>query len=106
MPVKAGCYRHLERHTPHLNGPSLTFKYAGYIEKEQRVIARAEKMDAVKLDPDMDYAAIGGLSAEAREKLRAVPPKGGVRAFVRPAPDAGQAKLVAKFRIEFVKKIC
>jgi tRNA uridine 5-carboxymethylaminomethyl modification enzyme len=52
----------------------LDIRYAGYIEKEQRVIARTARMDAIKLDPDMDYAAIGGLSAEAREKLRAVRP--------------------------------
>ncbi|MDR2053015.1 MAG: tRNA uridine-5-carboxymethylaminomethyl(34) synthesis enzyme MnmG [Treponema sp.] len=52
----------------------LDIKYAGYIEKEQRVIARAAKMDAVKLDPYLDYNAIGGLSAESREKLKAVRP--------------------------------
>ena len=52
----------------------LDIKYAGYIEKEQLVIARAARMDAIKLDPDLDYAAIGGLSAESREKLRAVRP--------------------------------
>jgi tRNA uridine 5-carboxymethylaminomethyl modification enzyme len=49
-------------------------KYAGYIEKEKRVAAKAAKMDAVKLDPRMDYASIAGLSAEAKEKLIAVKP--------------------------------
>jgi tRNA uridine 5-carboxymethylaminomethyl modification enzyme len=49
-------------------------KYAGYIEKERRVAAKAAKMDAVKLDPRMDYASITGLSAEAKEKLMAVKP--------------------------------
>jgi tRNA uridine 5-carboxymethylaminomethyl modification enzyme len=49
-------------------------KYAGYIEKERRVAAKAAKMDAVKLDPRMDYAAITGLSAEAKEKLLMVKP--------------------------------
>jgi tRNA uridine 5-carboxymethylaminomethyl modification enzyme len=52
----------------------LDIKYAGYIEKERRVIARAAKMDAIKLDPDLDYSALSGLSAESREKLRAVRP--------------------------------
>jgi tRNA uridine 5-carboxymethylaminomethyl modification enzyme len=49
-------------------------KYAGYIEKEKRFAAKAAKMDAIKLDPNMDYAAISGLSIEAREKLLSVKP--------------------------------
>jgi tRNA uridine 5-carboxymethylaminomethyl modification enzyme len=52
----------------------LDIKYAGYIEKEQRAAAKAAKMDAIKLDPDLDYAALIGLSSESREKLRAVRP--------------------------------
>jgi tRNA uridine 5-carboxymethylaminomethyl modification enzyme len=52
----------------------LDIRYAGYIEKEGRLAARAVKMEAVKLDHNLDYAALGGLSAEAREKLAAVRP--------------------------------
>jgi len=49
-------------------------KYAGYIEKEIRFAAKAAKMDAIKLDPNLDYASIAGLSTEAREKLKSVKP--------------------------------
>ncbi|MDR3170699.1 MAG: tRNA uridine-5-carboxymethylaminomethyl(34) synthesis enzyme MnmG [Treponema sp.] len=52
----------------------LDVKYAGYIEKEQRAALRTAKMDAVKLDPALDYGAIAGLSAEAKEKLQVVKP--------------------------------
>jgi tRNA uridine 5-carboxymethylaminomethyl modification enzyme len=52
----------------------LDIKYAGYIEKENRFAAKAAKMDAIKLDPNTDYTAITGLSAEAREKLNTVKP--------------------------------
>ena len=52
----------------------LDMKYAGYIEKEKRAVARASKMDVIKLDPNMDYAAISGLSIEAKEKLKTVKP--------------------------------
>ncbi|MDR1411547.1 MAG: tRNA uridine-5-carboxymethylaminomethyl(34) synthesis enzyme MnmG [Spirochaetaceae bacterium] len=52
----------------------LDIKYAGYIEKEGRAASRAARMDAIKLDPGLDYAALGGLSSEAREKLKAVRP--------------------------------
>ncbi|MCL2229869.1 MAG: tRNA uridine-5-carboxymethylaminomethyl(34) synthesis enzyme MnmG [Treponema sp.] len=49
-------------------------KYEGYIEKETRFAAKAAKMDAIKLDPNMDYTVIKGLSSEAKEKLKAVKP--------------------------------
>jgi tRNA uridine 5-carboxymethylaminomethyl modification enzyme len=49
-------------------------KYAGYIEKEKRIIARNAKMEKVKLDPNLDYRALTGLSVEAKEKLSAVRP--------------------------------
>jgi tRNA uridine 5-carboxymethylaminomethyl modification enzyme len=49
-------------------------KYAGYIEKENRIIARNAKMERVKLDPGLNYSAITGLSMEAREKFTAVRP--------------------------------
>jgi len=49
-------------------------KYAGYIEKEIRFAAKAAKMDAIKLDPNTDYSAINGLSAESKEKLQSVKP--------------------------------
>ncbi|MDR2471608.1 MAG: tRNA uridine-5-carboxymethylaminomethyl(34) synthesis enzyme MnmG [Treponema sp.] len=50
-------------------------KYAGYIEKENRIIARSAKMERVRLDPALDYRTVTGLSAEAREKLAAVRPR-------------------------------
>ena len=52
----------------------LDIRYAGYIEKEKRTAAKAAKMDAIKLSPTMDYAALTGLSSEAREKLKTVKP--------------------------------
>jgi tRNA uridine 5-carboxymethylaminomethyl modification enzyme len=52
----------------------LDIKYAGYIEKEKRIVAKTAKMDAIKISPALDYAALSGLSAEAREKLIAVKP--------------------------------
>ncbi|MDR1177061.1 MAG: tRNA uridine-5-carboxymethylaminomethyl(34) synthesis enzyme MnmG [Treponema sp.] len=53
---------------------ALDLKYSGYIEKEQRAAARNARMDAVKLDPNLDYYSISGLSAESKEKLTKVKP--------------------------------
>jgi tRNA uridine 5-carboxymethylaminomethyl modification enzyme len=52
----------------------LDIKYAGYIEKENRIAARNAKMDAVKLRPNTDYMKVEGLSIEARQKLNKVHP--------------------------------
>jgi len=52
----------------------LDIKYSGYIEKENRAVAKLAKMDAVKIPPDLDYASLTGFSAEAKEKLKAVRP--------------------------------
>jgi tRNA uridine 5-carboxymethylaminomethyl modification enzyme len=57
-----------------LEGAALDIKYAGYIEKEKRAAARNAKLDSVKLDPAFDYASATGLSAEAKEKLKAIRP--------------------------------
>ena len=53
---------------------ALDIKYAGYIEKEKRAVAKLAKMEAVKISEDFDYTSISGLSAEAKEKLSAVRP--------------------------------
>ncbi|MDR2376308.1 MAG: tRNA uridine-5-carboxymethylaminomethyl(34) synthesis enzyme MnmG [Treponema sp.] len=52
----------------------LDIRYAGYIEKEERMAGRTAKLDAVKLNGSLDYSAITGLSSEAKEKLNIVHP--------------------------------
>jgi tRNA uridine 5-carboxymethylaminomethyl modification enzyme len=53
---------------------ALDIKYAGYIEKEERAAGRMTKMDAIKLDPSLDYRNLSGLSAESKEKLSQIRP--------------------------------
>lgn len=48
--------------------------YAGYIDRQQADIVAFRKDEAVRLNPDMDYAAIAGLSNEMKEKLTAARP--------------------------------
>ncbi|MFP3090432.1 tRNA uridine-5-carboxymethylaminomethyl(34) synthesis enzyme MnmG [Treponema sp. TIM-1] len=57
-----------------LDRAALDIKYAGYIEKESRTVARNAKMETIKLDPAFDYRAVPGLSAESKEKLAQVRP--------------------------------
>ena len=53
----------------------IQMKYAGYIQKEEEMVARLNRLEDVKLYPDFDYAQIKSLSAEAREKLNNIKPR-------------------------------
>jgi tRNA uridine 5-carboxymethylaminomethyl modification enzyme len=48
--------------------------YAGYLDRQAADAAAFQRDEDLKLAPDLDYAAIGGLSNEVREKLAAVRP--------------------------------
>ncbi|MBE7217662.1 MAG: tRNA uridine-5-carboxymethylaminomethyl(34) synthesis enzyme MnmG, partial [Caulobacteraceae bacterium] len=49
--------------------------YAGYLGRQAADVAAFRRDDALELDPAIDYARVGGLSAEAREKLSRVRPR-------------------------------
>ena len=49
-------------------------KYAGYIERQGREIAKHAKQEGLRLPEDIDYALVDGLSNEARQRLVAVRP--------------------------------
>ena len=49
-------------------------KYAGYLKRQAEEIDRQQRHDDLRLPPDIDYAAVGGLSNEARQCLRQVRP--------------------------------
>lgn len=49
--------------------------YAGYIARQNSEIRSREKDEAVKIPEAFDYTAIGGLSAELREKLQRTRPQ-------------------------------
>ncbi|MBI4291670.1 MAG: tRNA uridine-5-carboxymethylaminomethyl(34) synthesis enzyme MnmG [Betaproteobacteria bacterium] len=44
-------------------------KYQGYIARQKEEVSRHSKYEAIALPPDIDYAAVRGLSTEARQKL-------------------------------------
>jgi tRNA uridine 5-carboxymethylaminomethyl modification enzyme len=70
-----------------LETAALDTKYAGYIEKERRIIARRSNLEKIRLPENLDYAHIAGLSAESREKL----------AHIRPL-TVGQASRISGIR--------
>jgi len=44
-------------------------KYAGYIDRQEREIAKHAKQESLRLPEDIDYDAVVGLSNEARQRL-------------------------------------
>jgi len=50
-------------------------RYAGYLERQAEEIAAFRRDEALKLPRDLNYDAIGSLSAEIRSKLRACQPE-------------------------------
>ena len=49
-------------------------KYAGYIDRQQKEIAKHAKQESLRLPEDIDYEAVAGLSNEARQRLVAARP--------------------------------
>jgi tRNA uridine 5-carboxymethylaminomethyl modification enzyme len=49
-------------------------KYAGYIDRQEREIAKHAKQEQLRLPEDIDYSAVDGLSNEARQRLESSRP--------------------------------
>ena len=49
-------------------------RYAGYIERQRREIAKHAKQESLRLPEDIDYATVDGLSNEARQRLASARP--------------------------------
>jgi tRNA uridine 5-carboxymethylaminomethyl modification enzyme len=59
---------------PVREGAEIDIKYSGYLHRQQQQIDQVKRQSQRKLPATMDYANIGTLSREAREKLSAVRP--------------------------------
>ncbi len=57
-----------------LESAETEIKYSGYLEKENREIEKAKKLEEKLLPPDIDYLKIEGLRLEARQKLNDIRP--------------------------------
>ncbi len=67
--IEALIPRHLSLSPEASEQVTIEAKYAGYIEKQQREVARVKRLEERPIPPDFDYEVPVGLSNEAREKL-------------------------------------
>ena len=58
-----------------LEQAEILLKYSGYIQKEEDMANRLQKIDNVKIDDNFDYHRLKSLGNEAKEKLFRVQPK-------------------------------
>ena len=50
-------------------------KYSGYIDRQREQVARFQRAETIAIPADFDYARVGGLTAEVREKFLAGRPE-------------------------------
>lgn len=54
---------------------NVSLKYKGYIEKEEEMVKKLNRLEEVHLQESFDYHSLQSLSAEAREKLTQIKPR-------------------------------
>ena len=52
----------------------IMIKYAGYISKEEKEIARMKELEDIKIPEDIDYDKVINIASEAKDKLKKVMP--------------------------------
>ena len=57
-----------------LESAQIDYKYSHYIEKQERRVAKLQKMENCHIPENFDYSKIPGLSAESRQKLEKIRP--------------------------------
>jgi tRNA uridine 5-carboxymethylaminomethyl modification enzyme len=71
----------------------IAIKYSGYLARQQQQIDQVKKQEHRPIPADIDYASIGTLSREAREKLAAIQP--GHLGQAARVPGVSQADITA-----------
>lgn len=62
-------------HPEAVDSAEIAIKYKGYIQKEQDMVDKINRLERVKLPNDLDYMKVNSLSSEAREKLQKIQPE-------------------------------
>jgi tRNA uridine 5-carboxymethylaminomethyl modification enzyme len=72
----APCHSEYDSLSPALKAQLLIeAKYAQYLKREQQEVEKLRKDEDLLLSPTLDFASLGGLSAEAQKKLTAHRPR-------------------------------
>jgi len=74
-------------------------RYAPYVERQKSELTRLRSDEKLRIPPDLDYAAIAGLSSEMVERLTAVRPSTlGAAGRIRGITPAALAAILVQAR--------
>lgn len=73
VPVVADFVKNFDRDI--VEETEIMIKYENYIEREKDMATKMNRLEHVRLYPDINYREINGLSLEAREKLSQIKPE-------------------------------
>jgi len=73
LPQVAGILKDLDAET--IEQAEISIKYERYIEKEIEMVDKMQRLENVSIHDNFDYKVLGGLSSEAKEKLKKIKPK-------------------------------
>ena len=75
LPLNTHLREAMERYDAEiLEQAEIQLKYAGYVDKENEMASKMNRLEEVFLKPDFDYKRVPSLSNEAREKLSKIKP--------------------------------
>jgi len=72
--IKAEALLLMEEHSDIVSQTEIQLKYEGYINRENDVANKLNRLEEVKIPSDIDYSKMSSLSSEAKEKLSALKP--------------------------------
>ncbi len=72
--IKAEALLLMEEHEDIVSQTEIQLKYEGYINRENDVANKLNRLEEVKIPSDIDYSKMSSLSSEAKEKLSALKP--------------------------------
>jgi tRNA uridine 5-carboxymethylaminomethyl modification enzyme len=73
--LKNKCLEMKEIHEDILSQTEIQLKYEGYIDREEEMAAKLNRLENVKIPEEIDFRQLKSLSTEAVEKLTAISPR-------------------------------
>ena len=87
----------LEEHGDSVHRVQTAYRYAGYIDKQQREVERFEEYERKAIPPGFDYSKVQSLSTEAREKLSRIQPASIGQASRIPGVSASDVSILSVY---------
>jgi tRNA uridine 5-carboxymethylaminomethyl modification enzyme len=75
FPLLRIAFENMEASRDHLEQAEINIKYEGYLEKEQELAEKMNRLEYVHIHDGLDFTLINSLSSEAKQKLTQIKPR-------------------------------